>query len=75
MVGVDASVSQTDNARVRCPDIEFHVPLIEDFNIDEKLDTVMIVNLLEHVINPVRVNAIAPGFTRTSMLEALRPDI
>ena len=53
VVGVDASGSHLVKAREKCPKAEFHESLIETFETQEKFDTVTMLNILEHVINPV----------------------
>lgn len=53
VVGVDASSTHLKKARNRLPSCEFHECLIEDFDTDEKFDSVFMLNILEHVINPV----------------------
>jgi len=55
VVGVDASGSHIRRARKNCPKAEFYESLIENFELKEKFDTVVILDLLEHVINPVAV--------------------
>lgn len=53
VVGVDASASHIADARKRCPDVEFHECLIEDFDIDEKFDSVFLLDVLEHAEDPI----------------------
>jgi len=55
VVGIDASSVQLRRARKNCPKAEFHESLIEDFNTKEKFDTVAMLNVLEHVMDPVYV--------------------
>jgi len=53
VVGVDASTSHFVKARKKCPKAEFHESLIETFETREKFDTATMLNILEHVINPI----------------------
>jgi ubiquinone/menaquinone biosynthesis C-methylase UbiE len=53
VVGVDASRRHLEKARERCPDVEFHNCLIEELEMDEQFDNVTLINILEHVRNPV----------------------
>jgi 2-polyprenyl-3-methyl-5-hydroxy-6-metoxy-1,4-benzoquinol methylase len=55
VVGVDASAAHIDKARIRCAEARFFVSLIEDLSLDERFDTVVMLNLLEHVVDPVQV--------------------
>ena len=55
IVGVDASSVHLTTARKRLPDVEFHDSLIEELNLSEKFDTVLMLDLLEHVIDPIIV--------------------
>jgi len=64
VIGVDASTIQLHRARKNCPKAEFYESLIEDFNTNEKFDTVIMLNLLEHVINPVAVLKKAANFLK-----------
>lgn len=54
VVGVDASAKQIEKARQRCPKVEFHISLIEEFQTKEKFDTIVMIMLLEHVVDPVQ---------------------
>ncbi|MBT9138967.1 MAG: dTDP-3-amino-3,4,6-trideoxy-alpha-D-glucopyranose [Syntrophomonadaceae bacterium] len=54
VVGVDASAKQIEKASQRCPAAEFHISLVEEFQTKEKFDTVIMIILLEHVIDPVQ---------------------
>ncbi|WP_219993666.1 class I SAM-dependent methyltransferase [Aliarcobacter cryaerophilus] len=49
VVGVDASSKHLAIAKQNLPDVEFHECLIEDFETDEKFDTVLMLEILEHV--------------------------
>jgi 2-polyprenyl-3-methyl-5-hydroxy-6-metoxy-1,4-benzoquinol methylase len=53
IVGVDASETHLQIARNRLPGIEFHEKLIEELEIKEKFETVTMLNVLEHVIDPI----------------------
>ncbi len=55
VVGVDASGKHLADAKKRLPDVEFHESLIEDLNLTEKFDNVFLLNLLEHVVDPVAI--------------------
>jgi 2-polyprenyl-3-methyl-5-hydroxy-6-metoxy-1,4-benzoquinol methylase len=55
VVGVDASSAHIEQAHKRCPDAEFQVALVEDLELNEQFDTVVMLNLLEHVIDPVQI--------------------
>ena len=55
VVGVDASSKHLEVARKRLPGVEFHECLIEDFKPVELFDTVVMLNILEHVTDPVSV--------------------
>jgi 2-polyprenyl-3-methyl-5-hydroxy-6-metoxy-1,4-benzoquinol methylase len=59
VVGVDASAAHIEKARIHCPQADFHVSLIEDLKLDEKFDTVVMLGVLEHVIDPVQVLRVA----------------
>jgi 2-polyprenyl-3-methyl-5-hydroxy-6-metoxy-1,4-benzoquinol methylase len=54
VVGVDASQTHIEAARRRVPEAVFHIALIEEFDPgDEFFDTIYMLNLLEHLDNPV----------------------
>jgi SAM-dependent methyltransferase len=53
VVGADASLAHLEEARKRLPGIELHHSLIEDLALAEKFGTVTLLNILEHVIDPV----------------------
>jgi 2-polyprenyl-3-methyl-5-hydroxy-6-metoxy-1,4-benzoquinol methylase len=66
VVGVDASGAHLHQARLRCPDVEFHESLIEDFRPAERFGTVVLFNILEHVQDPAEflrhvAEFVAPG--------------
>lgn len=62
VVGVDASSKHVAEARKRLPTAEFHECLIEDFETDEKFDSVFMLDILEHVVDPVSVLKKAASF-------------
>jgi len=62
VVGVDASAAHIQTARQRCPDVEFHVSLIEDFETEQRFDTITLLNVLEHVVDPVAILRRAAGW-------------
>ena len=53
VVGVDASAKHLAEAKKRCPEVTFHESLIEDLDINEKFDSVFMLDVLEHVIDPI----------------------
>ena len=55
VVGVDASSNHLELAKKALPNAEFHETLIEDFETQERFSTVTMLNLLEHVFDPIRV--------------------
>lgn len=55
IVGVDASSVHIAEARKRLPMARFYENLIEDFEIEEKFDSVFLLDILEHVADPVAV--------------------
>ena len=55
VVGVDASSKHLELARKALPDVEFHEALIEDFETSERFSTVTMLNILEHVVDPIGV--------------------
>jgi len=57
VVGVDASESLIRKARESYPHIEFEHALAEDYRPAEKFSTITILNLLEHVVDPVSLLA------------------
>lgn len=62
VVGVDASSKHLELARKTLPDIEFHEALIENFETAELFTTVTMINVLEHVVDPVVVLKKAASF-------------
>ncbi len=66
VVGVDASKAHLDLARVRVPQAECHEALLEEFETDRHFDTITMINVLEHVVDPVvalqrAVRFLSPG--------------
>jgi 2-polyprenyl-3-methyl-5-hydroxy-6-metoxy-1,4-benzoquinol methylase len=53
VVGVDASSVHLTEARKRLPEVEFHESLIEELDLPEKFDSIFMLNILEHVLDPV----------------------
>jgi 2-polyprenyl-3-methyl-5-hydroxy-6-metoxy-1,4-benzoquinol methylase len=62
VVAVDASSTHLAKARKLLPDVEFHESLIEDLELNEKFDSVFLLNLLEHVTDPILVLQRAASF-------------
>jgi 2-polyprenyl-3-methyl-5-hydroxy-6-metoxy-1,4-benzoquinol methylase len=62
VVGVDASATRIAEARTRLPAIEFHQALIEQLDLQERFDNVAMLNVLEHVEDPVAVLRRAAGW-------------
>jgi SAM-dependent methyltransferase len=55
VVGVDASSKHLALAKDKLPTAELHEALIEDFETKERFDTITMLNILEHVVDPVQV--------------------
>jgi len=55
VVGVDASSAHLKTAGEKLPGITLHHALIEEIELNEKFDTVSMLNILEHVADPVEV--------------------
>jgi len=55
VVGVDASSKHLALAKANLPTAELHEALIEDFVTSERFDTITMINVLEHVVDPVLV--------------------
>jgi 2-polyprenyl-3-methyl-5-hydroxy-6-metoxy-1,4-benzoquinol methylase len=55
IVGIDASLTHLTKAKNRVPSVDFHESLIESFESEYKFDTVTMLNLLEHVDDPVAI--------------------
>jgi 2-polyprenyl-3-methyl-5-hydroxy-6-metoxy-1,4-benzoquinol methylase len=64
VVGVDASSAHLAQARARLPEVEFHEALIEELELDEKFDSVFMLNILEHVADPTMVLRKAASFLK-----------
>lgn len=64
VVGVDASSKHLELARTTLPSAEFHEGLIEEFETDERFGTVSMINILEHVVDPIAVLKKAASFMR-----------
>lgn len=64
VVGVDASGFTLSKAKKIYPDVEFHESLIEDLEIADKFDSVYLINVLEHVRQPVQVLKKAAKFLK-----------
>ncbi len=62
VVGVDASHAHIEEARRRVPSARFFESLIEDFETHEKFDAVFLLDILEHVIDPIAVLEKAASF-------------
>jgi len=62
VVGVDANGMHLIEARKRLPSAEFHECLVEDLQLPEKFDTVTMLDLLEHVVDPVALIRKAASF-------------
>lgn len=62
VVGVDASAAHVAEARKRVPAARFFESLIEEFEISEKFDTVLMLDILEHVVDPIAVLKKAASF-------------
>ena len=55
VIGIDSSPAHVVKARQNVPDAEFHVVQIEDYIPSELLDSIYMLNVLEHVINPIGI--------------------
>ncbi len=55
VVGVDASSKHLELARKALPNVELHEALIEDFETPDRFGTVTMLNVLEHVVDPVQI--------------------
>lgn len=62
IVGVDASEKHLIEARKRVPDADFHPCLIEELNLEQKFDSVFMLDVLEHVVDPIYVLQKAVSF-------------
>lgn len=64
VVGVDASHTHVSEAKKRLPEADFFECLIEDFESDEKFDAIFLLDILEHVLDPVLILRKAAGFLK-----------
>ena len=64
VVGVDASAAHIKAARELLPNVEFHECLIENLDIEEKFDSVFMLDVLEHVIDPLELLRKAASFMK-----------
>lgn len=64
VVGVDASSKHIAEARKRCSTATFHESLIEEFHSDEKFDSVFMLDILEHVVEPKVILRKAASFLK-----------
>lgn len=55
LVGVDASSKHLELAKKNLPQAELYEALIEDFETEERFDTITMLNILEHVADPIYV--------------------
>jgi len=55
VVGVDASNKHLEEARKRLPQVQFIHSLIEDITFEEQFDNVLLLDILEHVKDPLQV--------------------
>ncbi len=62
VVGLDASSKHLALAKKVLPSAELHEALIEDFQTDERFDTITMINILEHVADPIMVLRKAASF-------------
>lgn len=53
IVGLDASSAHLAEARKRLPTAKFHEVLLEQFETSERFDTITMINVLEHLVDPV----------------------
>lgn len=53
VVGVDANGTHLIEARKRLPKADFHESLVEELELTDRFDTVTMLDLLEHVVDPV----------------------
>jgi 2-polyprenyl-3-methyl-5-hydroxy-6-metoxy-1,4-benzoquinol methylase len=62
VVGVDASSQHLGEAKKRIPTASFYESLIEDFDLEQKFSSVFMLDLLEHVVDPIAVLQKAADF-------------
>lgn len=53
VVGIDGSADKINIARQYAPDVEFHISLFEEFEYDMEFDSIIMINILEHVNDPI----------------------
>lgn len=64
IVGVDGSEKHLKIAKTKLPNLEFHSSLIEEFEYSQKFDTITLLCLLEHVIDPILILKKAASFLK-----------
>jgi 2-polyprenyl-3-methyl-5-hydroxy-6-metoxy-1,4-benzoquinol methylase len=64
VVGVDANGDHLAKAKERLPEVTFFECLIEEFNTEDRFDTITMLDLLEHVQDPVAVLQKAASFLK-----------
>jgi 2-polyprenyl-3-methyl-5-hydroxy-6-metoxy-1,4-benzoquinol methylase len=52
LVGVEVAAGQLARAKERLPGVEFHQALIEELALEETFDTVLMLGVLHHVVDP-----------------------
>lgn len=62
VVGVDANGNHLTEARKRLPSADFHECLVEELHLSEKFDSVTMLDLLEHVVDPIKLLQKAASF-------------
>jgi 2-polyprenyl-3-methyl-5-hydroxy-6-metoxy-1,4-benzoquinol methylase len=62
VVGVDASHEHLHKARERLPGVEFHEALLEEVRLHQTFGTVVMLNVLEHVVDPIHALRCASAF-------------
>jgi 2-polyprenyl-3-methyl-5-hydroxy-6-metoxy-1,4-benzoquinol methylase len=62
VVGVDANGNHLAEARKRLPSANFYESLVEELDLSEKFDTVTMLDLLEHVVDPIKLLQKAASF-------------
>lgn len=53
VVGIDASAQHLAVAKKNLPSADLHMALIEEFDTEERFDTITMINVLEHVADPI----------------------
>lgn len=64
VIGVDASKTRIETARKRAPGVVFYESLIEEFHLDQKFDSVLMLHVLGDVIDPVLTLQKASNFLK-----------